>query len=289
MANLILGYPNHVDSDYDVVTLSGGSWEPTLPLSNLRDPLFAKVARSTDLDLASTQWDTDLGVEKNVRLLFLPKHSISREGFIRVTASTDPAFGTLEYDTGWLDAWPTVYDYGAVDWGHPSWWDGKLSPEEAAGYNIALIQVFDEDVLARYWRVEVDDTGNPDGFIEVSRMFLTPGWQPTVNMSNGAGLGWKDPSTSRESLGGVRYVNQRRKKRAVRFVIQNLPEDEALYQGFEIQRGAGTTEQVAFVFDPAEVYHMHRRSFAGYMTELPPVEFPHHGRGSIAFQIEEAV
>lgn len=451
----ILSFPNHVDATFYPVAFSGGNWVPSLPLTNLRDPQLAKVARSVDATLAATQFDVDLGITRPIRLFAIPSHNITIEGRLRITGSDSPpgtasknlytvqaAGGTIKgfangagsltdatleadgwlriprlhsegmqhgeihastdvpvtvgttytqslllrtdngaaadsvvndfsfftanghftvaptyenlgggvyrltasytartgdnqlrmadltldtaftgfahlevkdiqleegdtftgyedpnetylfrqtYNTGWLDVWTVVYTHEGIDWEHPSFWFGTLGGEEAEDYDIAFLHIADEAKDARYWRFEIDDTLNPDGYVELSRLFMAPGWQPTKDMALGPVLGVETETTAERSLGGVDYYDRQKPRRTVRFELRNLPEDEALAQAFEIQRRLGIDRQLYYVWDPHDAINLHRRSFLATMRELTPLEFPLPGRAATAFQLEEVL
>lgn len=291
MSNLVLGYPNQVDATYYPVAFSGGSWQASLPLTNLRDPRLARVARSTNAALSSTQFQVDLGISRPLRLFGIPKCNLSRNAKIRVRGSnTAGDFTTAPvYDTGWLDVWVIIYGQGSLPWGSPSWWDGKLAAEEAVDYDVAYIHVTTAEQTARYWLWEIDDTGNAAGYAELARLFMAPGWQPTVNMRYGAELGVETDTHVERSLGGVDYYDRHRPRRTVDLAFGHLPESEALSQAFEVQRRNGLDRQVFFVWDPADVANLHRRSFLATLRELTPLEFTRRGLANTAFRLQEVL
>lgn len=288
--NAILAFPNYPDSTYVAVAFSGGSWQPALPLANLRNRELAKVARSTAATLVATQFQVDLGVTRGVRVFAIPKHTLSAGARIRIRGSaTAGVFTSPVYDTGWLDVWPRIYAPGSLPWGHPSFWTGRLSAEDAEGYNIGFVHVAADVQTARYWLWEIDDTANPDGYVDLARLFMASGWQPSINMEFGAGYGWEDATTSQQSLGGVEYYDERPRRRVFAFMIGNLPVDEALTQPFEMQRLLGKAGQLFFVFNPTDTYHMHRRSFLATMRELSPLQLPYHDASTAAFTLQEVL
>jgi hypothetical protein len=97
---------------FDAASLSGGSWEATLPLTNLQDRKLSKVARSTDDANASTKLVADLGDDYYVRAVSLHKTNLSRAGRYRIRGKTNatqlaaltPTNLTAEYGLGlWSD------------------------------------------------------------------------------------------------------------------------------------------------------------------------------------------
>lgn len=76
MASPVFSAPNHAESG----SASGGSYEATLPVTNLTDARLRKKARSADATKASTQALIDLLSTKLVRVLGLFDHNVSRTG-----------------------------------------------------------------------------------------------------------------------------------------------------------------------------------------------------------------
>lgn len=290
MSNCVFGFP--VFSDPNVTyspTFTGGTWSSTLTLANLQDRRLGKVARSTAVTLASTQFDLDLKTARGVSLISIPKHTLSLVATIRIRGSTIAGdFSAPVYDTGQIDVFPVIYPTGTLPVGHASYATRKLSAEDLAeGYNIGFVHIASAPQVARYWRIEINDTTNAAGYIDLARLVLAATWQPSINMEYGAKLGWETSSTRTESDGGAAVFNERPRRRIFSFQIGHLPQDEAFVSAFEIQRRLGTTGQVLFVFDPADVAHMHRRSFLAVLKELSALDFPYHNLQSVPFALVE--
>lgn len=289
MANCILAFPNYVDATYYSVAFSGGSWEPTLPLTNLRDRLLVNVTRSTDATTNNTKFDIDLGISRDIRVIAIPTHNLTRSATIRFRGASDSGFSNVVVDTGALDAWPVIYPWGTLPFGHPSFWDGKITEEDKQGYNIPFVHIFDTPVNARYWRCEIADSSNPAGYVELSRLFLCSGWQPTLNMSYGAKLRQEPLTEVSISLGKAEFYRNATTRRRVDFSVENLTVDEALTWPLEIQRKLGIDGQLFFVFDPDDTVHLHRRSFLATVAESSPLDYPYHNRNNVGFSLKEVV
>jgi len=90
MGNPLLVFPNLVDT----ATLAGGSWESTLPLTNLQDRRLAKVARSADASLTSTTVTVTLAATRVVRAVGLHGHNLSLAGRVRIRGTQDESSWT---------------------------------------------------------------------------------------------------------------------------------------------------------------------------------------------------
>jgi len=274
MANCMFGYPIHSDSSS--ASLSGGSWEASLPLSNLTDARVTKVARSTDALTASTTFDVDMGQDRYISMVCLVGHNLSLNATVRVYGDDAASFAAPDYDSTALDAFGNVYPASMPTWIDPADRDQQLTAEDwAAGYKVDFIHVLSTPTSARYWRIAISDTGNTDGYVEIGRLVIASAYQPTINMAKGAGLGWQTSSTRTESRGGAFFHEDRPRRRVFNFTLPMVDTDEALVHGFELQRALGTTNQLFFIFDPDDTVHMHRRSFLCVLDSLSPLQMPY--------------
>lgn len=279
----MIGYPNRVDS----AVLSGGAWAATLPLANLQSRIIGKVARSTDVVLASTTCDMDLGVTRNIRLVSIINHNCSLTALVRIRGASDVAFATILYDSGWTAVWPVVYPSSSLEWEDDNWWSGQYTDEQRAGYTATFAQVLPINTLARYWRIEINDTANAAGYVQIGRVFIGPAYQPTNNFSYGAGLGWETKTVVQEALGGGEYFQRRTPYRVAAIKLDWLSVDEALGNAFEIERLAGLDAEVLWVHDPDDTVHALRRRFLGRLRTISPILYPYPDINSTPFEIKE--
>jgi hypothetical protein len=283
MANILFGYPNLLDS----ATLSGGSWESTLPLANLQNAALSKVARSTNDALASTIINVDLGAESRVlRVVSILAHNLSRAALVRTRIGEDSGFSTSNYDSGWVDALPVIYPAGVLAYGDGGWWDGKLGKDELdLGYPIDYHLLPSPIPQGEFLRIEINDTTNPANYVEIGRMVISPGYQPTINMRQGTFIGWNTSSRRTEMEGGAFKYDERPRRRVLNFVIPNIPEDESLVKLDEIQRRQGTHDPFLTIYDPSDTHHLHRRSIWGTIRRLSPLRVPYATHADQAFSI----
>lgn len=290
MANPIFGFPIH--SDRTAATFSGGTWLSSggMALANLKDPRLALITRSTAVTTASTQFDVNMGSTADVKVFALPKHTLSINAQVRLRASaTAGDFTTTPlHDSGWLDVWPIIYPSGTLYYGHPSFFTGKLSAEDAVGYNVGYTYILSATVVAQHWRIEINDTANSVGYIDIGRVVLAAGWQPTIGIQYGAETGWTTGTTSTEMDGGAITYRVRPNRRRQQLTL-NLPNDEALVWPFEIQRKLGIHKQLHFVFDPTDTVHMPRRAFLATLKQLSPLQYPYYSRNTVGMELIEVL
>lgn len=268
MANVFLAWQNRVDEG----TLSGGSWSATLPLANLQNRQVQKVARSANLLLGSTQFTIDLGQPRNTGVIALVVHNIGVTGKVKITASDSAGFSTLYYDSGWVDVWPAgMIPQNLLEWEDDNFWLGTLSASARAGYQSPFIHLLSNPPTMRYWKVEIDDTGNGDGHIQIGRLFMATGWRPTYNYIYGAELGYQDPTGVDTSLSGAEFFDPRSKYRTFRFSLDALGNDEAYGSMLELQRLAGTSGEVLLVPDSDDPASFPARAFVGRLINASPI------------------
>ena len=284
MSNVMIAYPNLADD----AVLTNGSFFARLPAANVQDFRSAKVARTISTTLTDTILDADLGESRVIKVVSLPNHNFSIAATIRVRAENDPTFAVTLFDSGFVDALPEIYPSGVLDWGDAGLWDGKLGQQEYDdGYPIPWTLLIAPPVSARYWRFEISDVTNPDGFIDLGRLVISPGYSPTINMKQGLQIGWETSSSTTETDGGAFFHNDRVRRRFVNFQLSQIPENEGFVRLFELQRGRGMSNPFLFIYNPEDTFHLHRRAFLATFRRLNPLQVPHADRTVQAFQAVE--
>lgn len=272
--NVMFGWPILSDPDVGVApvfTGGIGSWLAGAPITNLQTRHLREVARSTNALVTSTKFEADLGSAKLVNFAAIPFHTCSLAATIRIRGGSVSGMGSgVLYDSG------TINVYDAV-----------VTARHIARLNVGWTHVLATPTTARYWLVEITDTGNAAGYVDVGRLAIGNAWQPTVNMDNGAALGVEDESIVDTSPGGASIVTRRKTRRVTRFSITYLQLAESMANGLDMLRLAGVTEQVYFIFDPTDTTHMFRRAYMGRLRQLNALEYPTHGFHNIAFEIAE--
>lgn len=284
MSNILLAWQNRCDSG----TLSGGSWQSTLPLVNLQNRQVQKVARSVNAAQANTTFTIDLGQARSIGVLALVVHNISAVGKARITASDTPGFTVTYYNSGWVNVWPSgQIPQSLLEWEDDNFWLGTLSQNARTGYQSPYIHILPTPQSMRYWKVEIDDTANADTYIQIGRLFLASTWVPTVNYAYGAGIGYTDPSPIDVSLSGAEFFDVRSKYRTFNFELQYILGTEAYQYALELQRLAGSTGEVLLVPDPADTTLMPTRAFVGRLIQLAPITQPQPTSFNASFAIKE--
>lgn len=281
----------------DNASVKVGRWLSTLPLANLRSPLLRRVARSFDAASASTQFMIDLGVNRSINAMGIFAHNISASGRWRFKLATDAAFTNIVLQTSWTEVWPVAYPEGTLAFEDEHWLTGKPAAEELGGdYPPALYLSAEAQIYAgRYLLIEIDDTANPDGYVDLGRLFVCNAHQFSINMAYGAGFSFESPVQELESLGGTIFFDDDPSderpivRTRVAFSFDALPDDEAVTWVHDINKRAGISRQVLFSWDPTDTAHRHRRTFLGTITEMGTLEAVTCGIHSSAFEIRQVL
>ncbi len=268
LTNICFAYPNRIDE----ATLSSSvAWQATLPLANLQARVLSQVARSAGVGIAP-DIAIDLQRARRIGAIALARHNLSVGARVRVRGDDAADMATPIYDSGWVDVWPAgMIPLELLEWEEDNFWLGTVSEETRAGYNAPFVHLF-EATYARYWRIDIDDPLNADGWVQIGRLLIADTWVPEVNYSYGAQIGFDDRSVVMETLGGTEYFDERSKFRTQRVSLDWLSETEALNAQLDMQRLLGVTGEVLIVPNPADVVNLPRSAFLGRVSRLAPIE-----------------
>lgn len=288
--NLMLGFPNRIDQ----CELSGGSWVSTLPLANLKNRLFDRVARSAGLATSQTTFTLDMGQPQPIRLFALVAHNLTVTANIRLEASDTPDFAAPVYDET-FDAWGSTanaaWNIAQLEWESDNYWLGTYTSDEIAGFTAVSQHVLPGEEVARYWRVTIEDTENPAGFVDVGRVFIGSAAQARINYAWGATLGYEFGTVVETSLSGAEFFDVREGVRVFRCVLQHMADDEAYGTFLEIVRRGGVHSEIMVIPDPTDMINGIRRNFMGRLRQPSPLEQTTWMNGgsanSMAFELKE--
>lgn len=274
MANLGLFYPNRCQPG---LTVGGGSWLSALPAANVCDPTLAKVARSSDAATDSTKIRVDFGSARALRAFAIVNHNLSADATWRVLLGTtaggsDVYAGTL---ATWIDA---AFEAGLVA-------QGMEDGEYLRSGRPAII-VLPSFYTAQHLTIEIADSTNADGYVQIGRVFAGGGFVPTYNASYGLQDGWEDLSTKDASENGSLWATARRRLKRVQFVLDFLTLEEAATM-HEMQRTIGTIDEVLYVPDIGNPADNQRYGMLGTLSELSALAYPYSRARSLPLAIKE--
>jgi len=283
MSNLLLGWPNRLDSS----TLSGGSWSTSLPLSNLQSRSLAVVARSADDANALTKFIIDQGAALATRAVAIANHNLSAASRIKISIGSSSG-GAQVYAGSWLDCYAITFGTGADEWQDYNWWE-PMATDDYVGSPFMVSVVLPQNYTGRYVLVELDDTSNVSGWVQIGRVFVGSGFQPNFNAVYGGTDGWESRSEAVEMESGAQIVWPRRTKRVVRFDVPVISHSTEFGIVHEMQRRAATHGDVLYIPNPADRVATQRTGFLGTMKTLNPIAYPSYRTRSATFDLVESL
>lgn len=222
-----------------------------------------------DDDLATVYMEADLGSAKTINLLALLGTNASSAATYRVRGATSQAN---------LTAAPG-YDSGA---GQTHWPQNNLGEWDET----SLIHVIATTETYRWWRIDISDAANPDGYYQAGRLYVAAAWQPSTGFAFGAGWQWTSDSTVRRSLGGKTWVDERASRRIATLRIPGLTVSEAEVTFADIMRLRGSKKDTLTLLDSSatnlqELSIYARIVNAQLITRLDPTNY------TVLFDLEE--
>lgn len=279
-ANILIGWPNRGRT----ATLSGGSWTG---LANLNNSNYWQVARSSNAAAVNTKIAIDVGALYALRVVALGAHNLSASATWRIKLGTTAGAADV-YDSGNQAVWAMAFDIESFVWEDQFWWEGYTASDDYQGSPYLACWPLPNWYSARYVTIEITDTSNPAGYVEIGKLFVGGGFQPTLNASYGQlSESWLDESDLVRSAGMDDLFVQRRRRRQVKFGLNHLSAGAEFQALYELQRRQGVSGEVLFVPDPSSIAECQRRGFIGRLTELSPIEYPYYNHRSIGISIKE--
>jgi len=190
-------------------------------------------------------------------------------------------------DTGFNDSIPVIYEFGTLEFGHPSFFDGKPTAEDRLRLKIPFRDVQGETILAAYWRYSITDADNLDGFVEIPRLHICRGYLPTKGIRYGSAIKRTSTTSRRTTPGGTDFHTKNPNRRSWQITIQNLPENEAISRWFDIQDEADIDVQGVFIKNIDTNILSHATDFLFRFEKLDPIAFPFFDTGDIIGELRE--
>lgn len=276
MSNCLFAYPDRTLTA--TLSTTGTAWLSALPLSNLTDRLLSRVARSAGVTTAHTKFDITLPAATPIRVLALLRHNLSAAATVKLSFGTTLGGATLGTVSG-LPVWTPFYPDGS-----------NLSAGDVAAYSPApdFWYVLPATVSPQYIRVEITDTANPAGFIQLGRCLCAPAFQPQANLDYGSTFAWQQDVVREQSLGGVEWFEIRSAGREIGVTLSHLSIAEGMVQVFDRQRRLGLEGEVYFIYDPADTCILYKqRAMLARFSDADPMKNPYFGATSSSFNLTE--
>jgi len=257
-----------------VASLTGGTWSPDLPLTNLIDDrIITNPARClTPASLATSQFDIELEQRRIVRFFGLFATNFSVEAMVRLTFADDAEFTIVTDQIGWVSVFERFRASLSLDWEDPNFWTGTPLAKDLDLYGRHKVFLFDTPVSTKFIRVEIDDAGNPDGFIDIGYAYLGATIATNFNMDRGRTLNPKSRARRDETPSGHPVFDRRRPKRVSRLSFSFLTDGEAA-EFIDAGMRNDVIDPVVLIPDPTDQLALMRETFLGRFQQLPSARY----------------
>jgi hypothetical protein len=208
-----------------VLTSGLAATSAALSISNVQD----------ERGSAESAWQTVAGTTQNVIVTITPA----------ATQSNWRVFGLFRTNlTPYASVVVTLYNNPAS----PTfvWNGGADGPEPGFGQSIV---VADDDMVADYCTIEIDDPGNPDGFLNVPLIYVGPAWLPLTGLAYDSMFGLDAMLDEAVSRGGQEYPTLRYQQRRGELSFMGIRQGEVLNQLYELQATAHRGNNVLCIPD----------------------------------------
>lgn len=238
MSNLRIIYKNLFD-DYDTLTQLVGSTASGFPLTNLKDDTKVKTWRSTNL--TSPKISVTWAAAQTLSGVALAFTNLIAGSTFQVTLYDSTIGGTLLLDT---EAVNVDYSYDA-----PTGFNSIGSASFAYGGGANVAAFFASTAGVRRMEIEFTSAGNPDGYIELSRIIAGSYWEPLVGASYGASVAFVDSTTGQRTSAGELITDRGTIHREMSFSLNamNATDRASLHNLF---RSAGKSQPLFISLTP---------------------------------------
>lgn len=240
MQNVILASP--ILSD--VATVTGSLALGDMSLQNLKAMNLYKKYRTADL---SAQVNFDLGSAQAIDFAAIVGHNGTPAATVTISAGSTPSVG--DYSSGALD----------------------LLTGTDAGYELNNFAEKFAEQTYRYWRFDFSDAGNPDGFLEIGRIYLSKAFQPSKNAIYGMEEGFKDYSRTDRTVSGALSSVSREPLKTAKWELDFATSAEMYGIAREIDRTRGNSKDVIFIPDLDDATNFQTRFLYGRMRDNQPI------------------
>lgn len=256
------------DPPSDYATLSGGAWTSGLPLKNMLTQPPKQVARSTSLAAASTRFVADMGAPRLIQSLAMIGSNLTATSTVRFRVSNN-ADGSSPLLDVTVPGYPPNVAFGSLPWGQFPWSgyrDDTLPAGQVTFYQSPSI------MTARYVIVDILDSSNPAGYVQIGRFMAGVAFVPKYNFIYGAAFRWNDPTRVSTSVGGQKWFDKRPNFRSFSCGFDAASEGEAYGAVYDMQRRVGISGNLLMIYDPADTADVIlRRTIYGSMPELSDI------------------
>jgi len=195
MPNLRIITPNSAD---EATLTAAPAMVASLPVENLQDQTRARVARTAGLATPQHVYGTWTG-PRPCGGFVLWRHNLTAAATLRlVIYEGQNQTGAILYDSGVISLGDGMPAWGEQPWGAFQWGGSIFSD-----WPVAFVNLWFDQVTAQSFDLQLTDSGNTAGYMQASRLFLGPVFEPTWNFEWGADCHWDEDSVQERTDGGT--------------------------------------------------------------------------------------
>ncbi|QFU04593.1 hypothetical protein FIU82_06125 [Pseudoalteromonas sp. THAF3] len=264
MDNARILYANAWDSAS--LTQSAGTNEPSLPITNSQKYNNSRSFRTQTTDDVEVLfgWDDPVFLEA----FAFWRHNLTSDAQLRIVLYDGPGqTGNVVFDSGVLLG-DVPKNLGDLVWGKD-----PLGVSSYTDWNVASRSFwFDEVFVAQSGRLTISNPTNPDGYIEIGRIYAGESFSPTFNVDLGHTFQWETDVDSRSTAGGTVHTLDAATYRTLSFNLTHLtPGDRASFA--ELTRIVSKHRDFFISLRPNVGGTIERDySFAAKFTEIPSLK-----------------
>lgn len=249
MADALLGWINRVTTG----TLTAGSEAALMPVSNLKTQHGSadqgwQTQSGVDTTGEGAWFQIDAGAEVPWRAFGLFRTNFTTNASVRWRIGNDPAWGSWVYSS-------TLISTGVVP-----------------GFAQSL-HVLQADMTARYCRCDLNDPGNPDGFLNVPLAYAGPAVSPAFNFDYPSTFSIDDATDEVVTRGGAEYPEHRFTRRRWAVAYETIAQADLWATVMAWYRAGFGGGNVLFIPNPASA-DMNREAIFGRVKAASDVTYP---------------
>lgn len=237
---------------------------------------------SATMATASGTFDLTLGHSAAVRHCLTVEHvrvysrTMTDAELQSLSQDADDTEIVAGYDSGMVDAWDAD-------------WVAATTADERDGVRPCSLIVPTSAQTYRYWRIDLSDSTNADGYLEVGRAFAGTAWQPTYNAIYGSDIGYESRDQIAETDSGSEYVRARPGPRVARLQLQAMSDSSAIGGLLQIIRRQGTSGELLFEWDADGGRYGPERTFLARMSSTARIACDYLDMHSTTAEVRELI
>lgn len=288
---IVFGLNNRFDAA-DVS--SDATFESALPLLNLHTPILQKVARTTTAAEFTLTIDLTALAARGIGCVAIAAHNLSRTASVQIITKQG---GTVKDDSGALSPWPYL-PADDLHWQTHTFSYVIVDADRKADLAPTLIYWLPEPVAGNLVEITITDTSNPDGYIEIGRVFVGEAVQPVLGEEWGdLSYGLVDYSDITTTKARAKYAYRQTPLRTATVALKHLSKSEAWGAIFAAQRRAALIGEV-LIANGLPTYQTiggkqvvdsawFNQAFLGNFTQLDALTNPYLGAYAQTIALEE--